>query len=180
MEPSAPASLFQDLSTLIEQGKRQLAVQVNQTMTLVCWRVGKRNPLIASVLFRAGYIDLWGYGTVKIFRACQAAGLPAPEIEEVFGGVLVKLRAGGQKGGTMGGTIGGAIGGTDGGTDGLSDREKEIITLVEQNAFATYRGIAKKLEINVSAVQKHIEKLKEKGILERIGGTRGHWQVNLS
>lgn len=34
--------LFQDLSHLIDQGKQQLAAQVNSTMTLVFWQVGKR------------------------------------------------------------------------------------------------------------------------------------------
>ncbi|MGY5849539.1 DUF1016 N-terminal domain-containing protein [Salegentibacter sp. F14] len=31
-----------ELSKLIEQGKHQIAVQVNSTMTLVFWEVGKR------------------------------------------------------------------------------------------------------------------------------------------
>ncbi|MDP5170621.1 MAG: hypothetical protein NWR72_10270 [Bacteroidia bacterium] len=50
-----------------------------------------RNPLIADALFRAGYLDLWGYGTLKIFKACQEAGLPAPEFKEAFGGMMVVL-----------------------------------------------------------------------------------------
>jgi|GEM_PF-1337289 biotin operon repressor len=35
------------------------------------------------------------------------------------------------------------------------------------------------LNINESAVQKHIDKLKEKGILVRKGTTRGYWQINI-
>jgi len=34
--------LLKDLITIIEQGKQQTAVQVNSTMTLVFWQVGKR------------------------------------------------------------------------------------------------------------------------------------------
>lgn len=34
--------LFQELSKLIEQGKRQVTAQINSTMTLVYWQVGKR------------------------------------------------------------------------------------------------------------------------------------------
>lgn len=33
--------------------------------------------------------------------------------------------------------------------------------------------------INYSAVQRHIESLRDKGYLERIGGTRGRWRVNM-
>ena len=35
-------NLVEELSQLIEQGKHQIAVQVNSTMTLVFWEVGKR------------------------------------------------------------------------------------------------------------------------------------------
>ncbi|WP_034892306.1 MULTISPECIES: DUF1016 N-terminal domain-containing protein [Flavobacteriaceae] len=35
-------NLVKELSQLIEQGKHQIAVQVNSTMTLVFWEVGKR------------------------------------------------------------------------------------------------------------------------------------------
>ena len=50
-----------------------------------------RNPLIADVCFKAGYIDSWGRGTIKIFEACAAAGLPEPEIISMDGGILVTL-----------------------------------------------------------------------------------------
>ncbi len=35
-------SLFQDLAKIIEQGKKQVAVQVNSTLTITYWQVGKR------------------------------------------------------------------------------------------------------------------------------------------
>src|ERR1035437_830118 len=35
-------SLFQDLAQIIDQGKNHLAKQVNSTITLVYWQVGKR------------------------------------------------------------------------------------------------------------------------------------------
>lgn len=37
-----------------------------------------RNPLIADVCFKAGYIDAWGRGTIKIIEACKENGLPEP------------------------------------------------------------------------------------------------------
>ncbi|MCM4155990.1 DUF1016 N-terminal domain-containing protein [Gramella sp. AN32] len=39
---TSPKNLITELSRLIEQGKQQIAVQVNSTMTLVFWEVGKR------------------------------------------------------------------------------------------------------------------------------------------
>ncbi len=35
-------NLFQDLARIIEQGKKQVAVQVNSTLTLTYWQIGKR------------------------------------------------------------------------------------------------------------------------------------------
>jgi ATP-dependent DNA helicase RecG len=50
-----------------------------------------RNPVIADVCFKGGYIDAWGRGIEKIIDACQEAELPEPEFEENSGGVLVTL-----------------------------------------------------------------------------------------
>jgi ATP-dependent DNA helicase RecG len=50
-----------------------------------------RNPLIADVCFKAGYIDSWGRGTLKIYEACKEEGLPEPEIISMDGGILVTL-----------------------------------------------------------------------------------------
>ncbi|MDP4964933.1 MAG: DUF1016 N-terminal domain-containing protein, partial [Salibacteraceae bacterium] len=35
-------ALYQDLSKIIEQGKRQVTAQVNSTLTMVYWQVGER------------------------------------------------------------------------------------------------------------------------------------------
>jgi ATP-dependent DNA helicase RecG len=50
-----------------------------------------RNPLIADVCFKGGYIDAWGRGTLKIINSCREAGLPEPEMKEEDGGMLVVL-----------------------------------------------------------------------------------------
>ena len=39
-----------------------------------------RNPIIADVAFKGGYIDAWGRGTIKILDACKEAELPEPEM----------------------------------------------------------------------------------------------------
>jgi len=37
-----------------------------------------RNPIIADVAFKGGYIDAWGRGTIKILDTCKEAALPEP------------------------------------------------------------------------------------------------------
>ncbi len=50
-----------------------------------------RNPLIADVCFKGGYIDAWGRGTLKIINSCKEAGLPEPEFIGIDGGVRVTI-----------------------------------------------------------------------------------------
>ncbi|MFT4661671.1 MAG: ATP-dependent DNA helicase RecG, partial [Patiriisocius sp.] len=50
-----------------------------------------RNPIIADVCFKAGYIDSWGRGTLKIYKSCLESELPEPEINALDGGVIVTL-----------------------------------------------------------------------------------------
>lgn len=50
-----------------------------------------RNPLIADVAFKGGYIDAWGRGTIKIIDSCKAAELPESEMMERDGGFLLTI-----------------------------------------------------------------------------------------
>ena len=74
------------------------------------------------------------------------------------------------EGGTIGSTIGSAI-------EDLTDRQKEVLNLIKGDNKLSVRKLAEKLDINVSAAQGHFEILKEKGVIERIGGTRGYWKI---
>nr|WP_298659371.1 ATP-binding protein [uncultured Flavobacterium sp.] len=50
-----------------------------------------RNPVIADVAFKGGYIDAWGRGTIKILDTCKEAELPEPEMQEQDGGFNITL-----------------------------------------------------------------------------------------
>ena len=51
-----------------------------------------RNPHIAEVFFKAGYIEAWGRGTTNMINECLASGLPEPVLEEDQGGLRVTFR----------------------------------------------------------------------------------------
>ncbi len=134
-----------------------------------------RNPKIAKACFMAGYIDTWGRGTLKIYNSCSEHGLPEPLIREKDGGFQVTLFNSVElvgKGSAIGGAISGALA-------FLSDRQIAILKLIIENPKVGYRTLARKLSINPSAMQTHIDVLKEKQIIERIGGTRGYWKVKI-
>jgi len=48
-----------------------------------------RNSLIADVFFKAGLIETWGRGTIKIIEECAKVGLPDPKFEIMSGGIAV-------------------------------------------------------------------------------------------
>ena len=68
-------------------------------------------------------------------------------------------------------------GGSMGGSIKLTPRQIEIVEMIKDNHKIAYRTLAEKLQINDSAIKKHLNNLKERGILKRVGGTRGHWEV---
>ena len=148
-----------------------------------------RNPKIADACFKAGYIDTWGRGTLKIINACKEAMLPEPEMCEMDGGIQItifKVQNGGAIGsaivGQVGGPIGGPIGSEIGGQDGsliyhLTDRQQEVLQIIEEHNKISKRKLAEQLNINVSAAQAHLDILKEKGLIRREGGTRGFWKI---
>jgi ATP-dependent DNA helicase RecG len=50
------------------------------------------NPDIANALFRSGYIESWGRGTIKIIKECKQAGIPEPIFSYYSSDILVELR----------------------------------------------------------------------------------------
>ena len=51
-----------------------------------------RNPLIASIFYRAGLIEKFGSGIDRIMNACKQEIIPQPEFLEECGGFSVKFR----------------------------------------------------------------------------------------
>jgi len=54
----------------------------------------------------------------------------------------------------------------------------EVLELIKENPKITRGELSDKLEINPSAIQRHIQKLKTEGLIERIGGDKGgYWKI---
>lgn len=113
-----------------------------------------------------------GTGTTDIIDFANEANLMEPEFIQDDQFRVVIYRPAAKDSGAIGGAIGGAI--------ELTERQLEIMKLIKQNNKIAYREIAERLGINNSAVQTHIKKLKEKGVLNRVGGTRGYWKIMIN
>ena len=125
-----------------------------------------RNPLIADICYKAGYIDSWGRGVEKITTACKNAGLPEPIIEERTGGVAVELLKS-PTSETLGNQLGNQLGNT----------KERILAEMKTNPKVSGAQLAELLKISTTAVEKNIRQLREDGLIKRVGGTRGHWEI---
>ena len=128
-----------------------------------------RNPIIARAFRVLKLAESAGSGFEKMFSGWQGYYKNTPEVE---GGldfykitfytkrIAVKtVEKGGQK-------------------VSLTTRQAEVLHLIQDKPDITRKEMADSLEINESAIQKHIEKLKEKGVIERTGGDRGgYWKI---
>ena len=66
-----------------------------------------------------------------------------------------------------------------GGQKKWSETTEKILQLIKNNPKISRSELCDELEINPSAIQKHIEKLKNAKAIERIGGAKGgEWRVN--
>ena len=144
-----------------------------------------RNKVIARIFKELGFIEQWGSGINRIRTLCQQAGNPDPAIRESGDFVDIEFhRANKAEMETPGGETGGEIGGEIRESGGeipvqsdLTERQSAVLALINQDPHITQRQLATALGINGSAVQKHLDKLKAAGAIERVGGTRGYWKI---
>ena len=123
-----------------------------------------RNPLLAEVCYKAGYIDSWGRGVEKIADACKEARLPDPQFIERSGGILVELTRTTHE---LGNQLGNQLGNT----------KDTILNEMKANPKIAGTQLAEILGISTTAVEKNIKQLRDDGRIKRVGGTRGHWEV---
>jgi ATP-dependent DNA helicase RecG len=136
-----------------------------------------RNPLIAEVCYRAGYIDSWGRGIKKITDACENAGLPRPVIEEETGGVEVSL----MKVPTFGKDVSDETRVKTPVETRVKMRVKTpeaVLQTLKDDSSLTLAEVADHIGKSVSAVERAAKKLRDQGKLEYIGPQKGgYWEV---
>jgi ATP-dependent DNA helicase RecG len=152
------------------------------------------NPDIAHAFFRAGYIEIWGRGTINIVEDCKKAGLPEPKFTNEWGGLAIifyaeKTRDSSGKirdkfsekifdkktKNTVKDTIRDTVKDT---VKFLSKNEHKIYEIFKHNPKITSVELSEIIGINLRNTKKNIEKLKEKGLIKRIGPAKGgYWKI---
>ena len=135
----------------------------------------KRNELLADVFFKAGLIESWGRGTLKIINECKAKNIPEPKFVGEFGGFSVTFTKSTKREEFEQEKINWLV---DGLVDGLVESQKQILKYVQENPSISKRILADKIGISTTAIDKNIEVLKEKDLLMRVGSAKsGHWKI---
>lgn len=62
----------------------------------------------------------------------------------------------------------------------ISEKQKKIILILKEDPYCTIKEISDKLNVNHSTVERNIKKLRENGIVERVGARKdGKWIVKI-
>ena len=68
--------------------------------------------------------------------------------------------------------------GVEKGVEKLTDNQKSIIEIIKRNPYVTARELSPLIGISHRKIQKNMAKLKEYGIIERIGPAKGgYWKI---
>jgi len=128
-----------------------------------------RNPLIADTFYYAKDIERWGSGFKRIVDECRTAGVKVT-FENIKTGFVVTFYR--PKAKTI---LQKAEKSSEKGSEKSSEK---IIRLIKENPSISAQEIADTVGLSSRAVEKHLSKLKEKGVLKRIGPDKGgHWEL---
>ncbi len=124
------------------------------------------NPAVANGFFRAGLIEAWGRGTLRMIDDCEKDKAPIPSFKYDFSGFIVhfifKRMAG------------------IGSQESSEKMAGEILTLIEQNPHIRIPQLAEKLGLPIRTVERQIKNLKMKNRIIRKGSTKsGTWEVKI-
>ena len=77
---------------------------------------------------------------------------------------------------TQSGQVGGQVGGQG---EQLTERQQKVLELIKSNPAISRKQLSERLAINPSAIQKHIDSLKKKGLISRDSETTGYWKIHI-
>jgi ATP-dependent DNA helicase RecG len=124
------------------------------------------NPDVATAFFRAGLIEAWGRGTLKIVRECRNAGISAPVFSYEQTGIRIEFRKGSEK---VSGKVSGKMSGKMSG---------KIFALIKEDNHIAIPELSTRIGVTERTIERHLRKLQQDNLLKRIGGAKGgYWEV---
>jgi ATP-dependent DNA helicase RecG len=132
------------------------------------------NPLVSNTLFRSGYIEAWGRGTINMINECAKRNIPLPEFKYDFSGFIVEFRTN-------------KIVNKDGAIDGANKSTKIKLalllrTLILNEGKRTPEYLKMTQLGSKRTIERYIELLREAGFIEFKGEasqTGGYYLTNI-
>ena len=126
-----------------------------------------RNVLIASVLYKCGYIDEFGTGFDRTFTLCNKYNVKYEYKNDEFGFTFIFYRKP-QFISFNKNNI-------------LSIIDEKILTEIRMNKYITIPELANKMNKSEATVYRYLKRLIDSNVLKRIGSRKiGHWEINES
>ena len=136
---------------------------------------------IANVFYRAGYIEHWGRGIEKICDACRELGAELPVYELRGYGLRIHFKALQSALIALDKIAKRQYGALHGALDDFlhDDLTRNIMNILGNDPAITQVKLAEQLKVSRRTIQRSLDQLRERGVIERIGGKRyGHWKIN--
>ena len=130
------------------------------------------NPNIAHVFYLAGHIESWGRGIEKIFDSCIENNLPMPKYYINPTDIMIEFDAPQRL------VIDNFSKVNDRVTDRVNDNMMKVLNVISEDPGYSYNDISDEIGISRKSVATIIKKLKDLGIIERIGNNKkGYWKI---
>ena len=124
-----------------------------------------RNVLIASALFKNGYIDAFGTGFDRTFTLCGKANIEYKYINDEFGFTFIFYRNINFLNETK----------RDERIDGL---DGEIVSSLKENKYLSIPELSNQVCKSEPTIYRHLEKLVSLNLIKRVGSRKtGYWEV---
>lgn len=135
-----------------------------------------RNPGIANLFQRIDYIEKMGTGIERIRLALLEANAPAVQYELNPAFIKAVFPRSAEFPGTTQETTQENF--KSGEKIKLGKTEKMILQLIENQSDITINILAKKLHLGSTAIENNLSKLKQKGLIRRVGPDKGgFWEI---
>lgn len=132
-----------------------------------------RNVLIASALYKYGYVDEFGTGFDRTFTLCADADVSYSYKEDEFGFTFVFRRNPEFLNDRINDRIKDRING-----DPRRNLDRRILDLIKQNKYITTSEIAEETGKTVVTIQRHIKQLISEKVIRRVGSRKyGYWDL---
>lgn len=119
----------------------------------------RRNELLGEVFYKAGLIERWGTGTLRMIKTCRQQGLPEPEfVDNEGGGFKVVFRKDHLSEEQLR-------------RWGLNERQIQAISHLKETGAVSNSEYQQLTGAEKRTASRDLSDLVERGILERVGAT---------